>query len=142
MGGLDQDFPTDTALALSGCGGQPLPDAESVPAPFLAATAVRLFGALSKTLGYMHGTGTSAAAAMVSGACALAQQAAGPNARRFTEAGLMKALLGQDNALLTGENWRPDIGFGALHFDAEVARIEFDRKALSRASNKEQQFHE
>ncbi len=120
VAGLDHTATDAVVLAMSGRGPRPWHVAGDAPAPLLAAPAHRLFGARSKTHGYMRGSGTSAAAAMVSGASALALQAADRTGRRLHHAELVSALLGRVNSLSDNNNWRPDIGFGALRFDASV----------------------
>lgn len=122
VAGLDQSRGAASALAMSGSGPRPWCRGtgrrrQDWPAPLIAAPAHRLFGARSKTNGYMRGSGTSAAAALVSGAAALAMQAAGSVGRRLDRAQLLHALLGRRVARDDVRAWRPDIGFGALRFD-------------------------
>lgn len=115
VAGLDQCQDEASALALSGCGPRPWRRRGERPAPLIAAPAHRLFGARSKTTGYMRGSGTSAAAALVSGAAALAMQAAHRAGRQLDHEQLLSALLGR--APDDTSTWRTDIGFGALCLD-------------------------
>lgn len=139
VAGLDQRCDGATALALSGCGPRPWRRrggrrCDAWPAPLLAAPAYRLFGARSKTSGYMRGSGTSGAAALVSGAAALAIQAAARSGRRLDHAQLLHALIGRRVARDDAGAWRPDIGFGALHFDLRANLTEPMPRGRRRAS--------
>jgi subtilisin family serine protease len=123
VAGLDTSAADDKALAMSGRGPRPWPSSNAMPSPLLAAPANGLFGARSKTTGYMRGSGTSGAAAIVSGASALAMQAAEISGRRLDTVKLTRALTGSMTGLQSRDEgtpltWRPDLGFGALRFDA------------------------
>ena len=132
VAGLDNAAAEDRAMALSGRGPRPWPALGGVPTPLLAAPANGLFGARSKSSGYMRGSGTSGAAAIVSGACALAMQAGDLAGRRLDMTEIAQALLGRpiaiaSNAISSNDDgptdgaapagWRADLGFGALKFD-------------------------
>ena len=126
VSGLDNAAADDVAMAMSGRGPRPWLDPEKsaasissvdLPSPALAAPANALFGARSKTNGYMRGSGTSGATAIVSGASALAIQAAALSGQHIDLNRLISSLIGT-RRIPTDGNWRPDLGFGALHFDA------------------------
>jgi subtilisin family serine protease len=122
VAGLDNAAADCTAMAMSGCGPRPWNGSgsapESLPAPLLAAPARGLFGARSKTAGYMRGSGTSGAAAIVSGASAIAMQAADLAGLRINTAHLASILTGSPIDWEAQHGWRPDLGLGALNFDA------------------------
>lgn len=135
VAGLDGSAGQDAVLAMSGRGPRPWPSPlvdqvgaasmlgpaalhTGLPAPLLAAPASLLFGARSKSLGYMRGSGTSGASALVAGASALAIQAAVLAGRRLDRLSLVETLLGRTVDPKDHEKWRPDIGFGSLSFDA------------------------
>jgi subtilisin family serine protease len=128
VAGLDNAAADDVVIAMSGCGPRPWQDAAcagpspppALPSPVLAAPASRLFGARSKTTGFMRGSGTSAAAAVVSGAAALVMQAASIAGRSLDDVRLLDALLGVDGDRWRREKWRPDLGFGALRLDPSL----------------------
>ena len=141
VAGLDNAAADDCVLAMSGRGPRPWPGAgrltESLPSPLFAAPASGLFGARSKTRGFMRGSGTSGAAAIGAGALALAMQAADLGGRRLDTGRLISALLGRaiDPADATG--WLPDLGYGALRFDASAVLGGVARNATSLTHSKE-----
>lgn len=122
VAGLETEGAAGQLYALSSRGPRPwsLPDTMSnrYPAPLLAAPATGLFGARSKTDGYMRGSGTSGAAALCSGATALAMQAAYLGHTRLDRTLLAEALLGGGAWRNTETSWQPDIGLGELGFSA------------------------
>ena len=80
-------------------------------APALAAPAAGIWGACSKTKGFMRGSGTSAATAIASGATALAIEAAARNGARLSRPELMTFLVGRASS-----SWSPEFGWGPLAF--------------------------
>ncbi len=102
-------------------------------APTLAAPAAGLWGARSKTAGYMRGSGTSGAAAMASGAVALAMQAAAIRGERADRRQLTTMLLGPDDRARSERHWRPDIGYGPLCFDPAAGLGHPERPAALQA---------
>lgn len=124
VAGLDNRAAGDEVIAMSGCGPRPWrtssPARCEMPSPLLGAPANGLFGARSKSAGYMRGSGTSGAAAVVSGATALAFEAAEMAGRKLSHTMLVDALLGRTRTLRDVRNWQPDLGFGAMRFDASA----------------------
>ena len=120
VAGLNNAAADDAVLEMSGRGPRPWTASGDTPSPLLAAPANDLFGARSKTNGYMRGSGTSGAAAIVSGAAALALQAADIAGRKLDHDLLAAALLGRAGAWTKNADWRADRGFGAMRFDASA----------------------
>ena len=115
IAGLDNSVDDDAALDLSGRGPPPWPASRTeLRAPHLAAPAHRIWGARSKSAGFMRGSGTSAATALVSGAAALVMQAAHARGDRLDRDMLLAGLLGKSTGELETECWQPDIGYGPL----------------------------
>jgi subtilisin family serine protease len=114
------------ALAYSSLGPVPWAPSRQGAAPLLAAPGHRLWGARSKSSGFIETSGTSAAAALTSGALALLMQRETQRGRRFDSrrAGeiLLEAAAGDAALRPHGCKWGPRWGYGPI--DAEAWRKE------------------
>jgi hypothetical protein len=81
-------------------------------APLVAAPAVGIWGARSKTKDLARTTGTSAATALVSGLVARVQQRAAEAGRRLAHADLIDAVVGiMSRGAARSTTWSPRFGW-------------------------------
>jgi hypothetical protein len=95
-------------------------DSEAARAPHVAAPAHLIWGARSKSADLAPTSGTSAAAALVSGCAALLLQRAAARGERLDRATLIRQLTGNtpaENDTPADRAWRPDFGFGSVALD-------------------------
>lgn len=113
-------------FAHSSLGPVPWARSRQCAGPLLAAPGHRLWGARSKSSGFIETSGTSAAAALTSGALALLMQRETLRGRRFDSrrAGemLLEAAAGDTALRRHGRKWDPRWGYGPI--DAEAWRKE------------------
>ena len=131
VGGFELDVATDGTVGgarrFPWASHGPLPwggDSSAACVPHLAAPAHGVVGAKSKSTGFAYTSGTSAAAAFVSGAAALLIEQAVRAGRRPRRADLLAALLGDSGEGADSRSaaaWDPQIGFGPLALIAPVA---------------------
>ncbi len=119
VAGIDAGCGPERVLALSGRGPAPWRQVveTQLKAPTLAAVGAGLWGARSKTKDFMRGSGTSAAAAMVSGAVVLAIEGAHRSGGRLDRDDLIRALIGGQP-----ERWSAETGWGPLSFSMNALR--------------------
>lgn len=129
VAGLNEEMTQTSALAISGRGPAPWPSnvKRALQAPQLSAPASRIWGAASKSNSYIRGSGTSAAAALVSGAAARLFDAAHARGQFLHRECLLRRLLGRGEQQGQLAGWRPDIGYGPLALD----RSDLDRRYLT-----------
>lgn len=122
VAGFDhREGPTETALfALSSVGPAPWPHLSDSGAPHIAAPGLGIWGARSKTEGFARTSGTSAAAALVSGAVALLMQDAVRSARVIRASEIQDRLLALAVPVERGggRGWGPRYGWGAVNIQS------------------------
>jgi hypothetical protein len=118
----------------------PLPWNAGLPvAPLVCAPAHRIWGALSKTADYAPTSGTSAAAALVSGLVALMMQRARAREERICVDAIAEALAADARPLAAGDErngrWNARHGFGVARLPQTYERSTHDRARPSRAAH-------
>lgn len=99
------------AFAHASAGPLPWSEGDASLVPHLSASGYGVWGARSKTADFMRTSGTSAAAALVSGAVALVFQRAVEAGQRVTRDELVDALLGGP---ARAQTWDARLGFGPV----------------------------
>jgi subtilisin family serine protease len=107
--------PGATAFAHASAGPLPWCEGDAALAPHLSASGYGVWGARSKTTEFMRTSGTSAAAALVSGAAALVLQRVVEAGQRMTRDELLAALLGGP-----ARAWDARLGFGPVRLAVPV----------------------
>lgn len=110
--------PTASSLfALSSLGPPPWQGKSATAAPHIAAPGLGIWGARSKSSGFSRTSGTSPAAALVSGACALLMQAEAAAGRRVRSGQIRDRLMALARPLdADGAGaWSPRYGWGAVN---------------------------
>lgn len=110
--------PTASSMfALSSLGPPPWPGKSTTGAPHIAAPGLGIWGARSKSTGFARTSGTSPAAALVSGASALLMQAEAAAGRRVRSAAIRDRLMALARPLDTDGThaWSPRYGWGAVN---------------------------
>jgi subtilisin family serine protease len=97
-------------LPTSSLGPVPWPPTDSVHAPLVSAPAHRIWGARSKSSGFVETSGTSVAAALTSGVVALLMQRLG-GSRSFDPRQWAELLVAPDRR----HSWSPRFGCGAVN---------------------------
>ena len=115
VGAFDTTSRNVQPLALSGRGPAPWQDQPNSPrtaeTPHVAAPGSRIWGARSKTNGFMCGSGTSAATAIVSGAAAQCLEFALHHRLKPDRNDILRALVGTNP---TAARWSAGLGYGPL----------------------------